>query len=242
MPAEPQVALVTGGARRLGRAIALALARAGYDVAISYRTSTAEARRTVADLCAEGRRAAAFACDVRSRQAVSHLVRRTHRVLGPIDLLVVNAAVFRRTPLEETTEREWRFHIDTNLKGAFWCAQRVGLEMARRGGAIVMIADVAALRPWPGYLAYSISKAGVVALTRGLAIRLAPRVRVNAVAPGPVLPPEDFTTVETAKAAAQTLLRRLGSPEDVAAAVVYLASASYVTGVVLPVDGGRHLT
>ncbi len=242
MPAEPRIALVTGGARRLGRAISLALARAGYDVAISYRSSAADARRTVAALRAEGRRAAAFRCDVRNRAEVARLVERTRRALGPVDLLVINAGVFRRTPLEKTTESDWRFHMDTNLEGAFWCAQCAGLEMARRGGAIVMIADVAGLRPWPGYLPYSISKAGMVALTRGLAIRLAPRVRVNAVAPGPVLPPEEYSPAEAAQAAAQTLLRRLGSAEDVAAAVVYLASAPYVTGVVLPVDGGRHLT
>jgi pteridine reductase len=179
--------------------------------------------------------------DVRRRSEVARLVQRTRQALGPIDLLVVNAGVFRRTPLEKTAEKDWRFHIETNLEGAFWCAQRVGLEMARRGGAIVLIADVAGLRPWPAYLPYSISKAGVVALTQGLAIRLAPRVRVNAVAPGPVLPPEDDSAAEAARAAAQTLLKRLGTAEDVAEAVVYLATAPYVTGVVLPVDGGRHL-
>jgi NAD(P)-dependent dehydrogenase (short-subunit alcohol dehydrogenase family) len=238
---ENRVALVTGGATRLGREIVLALADAGADVAFSYHRSEQQASRTAADVAARGRSTAAFRCDVRDAEQVAAMLAGTTTSLGPIDLLVLNAGVFRRTPISETTEADWDWHMDTNAKGAFLCAQRVGAAMRDRGGTIVLVADVAGLRPWPNYLPYSASKAAVVSLTQGLALALAPKVRVNAVAPGPVLPPEGADEKAVERSIARTLLQRLGHPRDVAEAVLYLAGAEYVTGVVLPVDGGRHL-
>ena len=241
MTLNGRIALVTGGAKRLGREIALALGRAGADVAISYHSSAAEAAKTEAALTSLGRRAIALPCDVRSGTAVHGLVEQVSDRLGPIDVLVANAGVFSRTPLDEATEAAWDLHLDTNAKGSFLAAQEVALRMRERGGGIIFIADVAGLRPWRNYVPYSVSKAAVVALTRALAIELAPEIRVNAVAPGPVLLPHDFDAAATERAVARTLLHRTGRPSDVAEAVLYLATAEYVTGVVLPVDGGRHL-
>ncbi len=241
MKLAKRIALVTGGARRLGRDIALGLARAGADVAISHHTSAEDAARTADEIRALGRRALAVECDVREDEQVRSLVERATLELGHVDVLVASAGIFFRTPMAELQEADWDAHIDINLKGAFLCAHHVGLQMSQRGGCMVLIADVAGMRPWPNYLPYSVSKAGVIALTRGLAVQLAPRVRVNAVAPGPVLLPENYGAEATERAIARTLLHRVGSPADVTDAVLYLASADYVTGVVLPVDGGRHL-
>jgi pteridine reductase len=236
-----QVALVTGGATRLGREISLALAGAGADVAFSYHRSAAPAVRTEADIAAIGRRAAAFPCDVREASQVEALIHRTIEALGPIDLLVVNAGVFRRTPIDTATDDDWDWHVTTNARAAYLCARRVGLMMRARGGSIVIIADVAGLRPWPSYVPYSASKAAAISLTQGLALALAPKVRVNAVAPGPVLPPDGSDPEAIRRSVSRTLLGRVGTPADVAGAVLYLATAPYVTGVILPVDGGRHL-
>lgn len=241
LPLERRVALVTGGATRLGRAIAVALARAGADVAISYWQSERQAADTVAEIIGLGRRAMALRCDMRDAAQIERLVGDAVSSLGEIDLLVVNAGVFRRTPVDVATAADWDWHMATNGRAAFLCAQVVGLRMRERGGAIVLIADVAGLRPWPAYIPYSASKAAVISVTEGLAQALAPNVRVNAIAPGPVLPPEDLDEKALERAVARTLLGRTGAASDVADAVLYLATAAYVTGVVLPVDGGRHL-
>jgi NAD(P)-dependent dehydrogenase (short-subunit alcohol dehydrogenase family) len=239
---EKRVALVVGGATRLGRAISLALAGAGADVGIGYLRSDKQATETANEIRARGRRAQIFRCDVRDPDSIAAMVGGAKAALGPIDLLVVNAGVFRRTPIETATVEDWDSQMETNARGAFLCAQRVGLEMRERGGAIVLISDVAGLRPWSSYIPYSASKAAMISITQGLAQALAPKVRVNAIAPGPVLPPEDFDEEEVRRAIARTLLRRQGDANDIATAVLYLATAEYVTGVVLPVDGGRHLT
>lgn len=238
-----KVALVTGGATRLGREIALALARVGANVGFSYLTSADDASRTASDIMSLGRTAAAIRCDLRHGAEIDGLVASTTAALGPIDLLVLSAAVFRRTPIEAATEEDWDFHMDANAKSVYLCGRKVGVEMRRRGsGAIVVIADVAGLQPWGNYVPYSASKAAAVSLTQGLAIALAPQVRVNAIAPGPILPPAGPRDEEALRrAASRTLLGRHGKPENITDAVLYLATADYVTGAVLPVDGGRHL-
>ncbi|GIW40015.1 MAG: 3-ketoacyl-ACP reductase [Candidatus Binatia bacterium] len=241
MKLSGRTALVTGGARRLGREIVLGLAREGADVALSYLRSESEARETETLVRSLGRRSLSLRCDVRDPDEVGDLVARVWRELGALDILVVNAAVFRRTPIESTTEEDWREQFEVNAAGAFRCAREVGLRMRERGGAIVFLADVAGLRPWRDFVPYSASKAAVISLTRGLALALAPNVRVNAVAPGPILPAENLSDDDFRKAAEATLLRRAGTPRDIAEAVSFLAAAPYVTGVVLPVDGGRHL-
>jgi len=240
-PLADRVALVTGGAKRLGREIALALARAGAEVAFTYSSSEAEAAETARDIGKLGRRAAAFSCDLRDGRQVDDMVAGAVAAFGAIDVLVLSAAVFRRTPLETATDEDWDYHFDTNARGAYLVARRVGPQMRARGGSIILIGDVAGLRPWGNYIPYSASKAAVIALTQGLAVALAPEVRVNAIAPGPVLAPSGGGEADLQHAAERTLLRRHGSAQDITGAVLYLATANFVTGVVLPVDGGRHL-
>ena len=235
------VAVVTGGARRLGRSTTLELARAGCHVVINYHRSVAAAETTLREARAAGVRAELFRADV-SRPAEAHaLIDSTIDRFGRLDLLVTNAGVFRRTPLGEVGPGDWDEMMRGNLDTTFYCAQRAGAFMRERGGAIVAFADVAALRPWAQYVPYCVSKSCVAGLVEQLAIELAPKVRVNAVAPGPVLFPEGFDPTLRQREIDRTLLRREGSPADVAAAVLFLAQADYITGVVLPVDGGRLL-
>jgi len=234
-----KVALVTGGAVRVGRAIARELAMAGHDVAIGYRTSTAAARQTVRELEGLGVRAVALRADLADPAAARRLVTRTVARLGRLDLLVNNAAIFLRTPVDTVTPGQFDRLIAVNLRGPFFCAQAAARVMARRGGRIVNIADVGAVRVWPGYIPYGISKAGVIMLTRGLAAALAPGIQVNAVGPGVVLLPEGFSEEAQQKLAARVPMRRHGRPEDVAAAVRFFATCpDYITGQVLFVDGG----
>jgi len=228
-------ALVTGGAVRLGRAIALALAGAGMDVAIGYHRSGRAARATVRELHAAGARAAAVRADLADPAEARRLVARAARRLGGLDVLVVSAARFARTPLAGATPARWDRLLDVNLRAAFFCCQAAAARMSR-GGHIVTIGDAAADRPARGWVPYGVSKAALAALTRGLAAELrARRIAVNCVAPGPVLKPERL-----AAARWRALTRgRTGRLDDVTAAVVFFATCPrYVTGQVLAVDGG----
>ena len=234
-----KAALVTGGAVRVGRAIALALAREGADVAVGYLRSGAAAKTTVRDLHALGIRAGALRADLAKPAEARRLVTRAVRRLGRLDILVNNAAVFFRTPLLGTTPAQFDRMIAVNLRGAFFCAQAAARAMGRRGGRIINIADVAAARAWPGYIPYGISKAGVVMLTKGLAAALAPAIQVNAVGPGVVLLPEGFPRDSRRRIAARIPMGRHGEPADVAEAVCFFATCpDYITGQVLFVDGG----
>lgn len=238
-----KVALVTGGAKRIGRALALALARQGAHVAITYRTAEAEATRTVADLRRCRVKGMAVRADQRSGAEVRRAVEEVQSRLGRIDVLVNNASSFYPTPWEKATEGEWNDLVAANLSGPWYFSQAVGAGMKRRGaGKIVQIADVAAFSPWTNYLPYCAAKGGLVTLTKGLAKALAPQVQVNAIAPGPILFPPDLTARERRRAVEKTLLKRAGSPRDiVAAALFFIEGSDFVTGVVLPVDGGRLL-
>ena len=232
------VALVTGGAVRVGRAIALALAADGADVVIGYQRSSAAARATVAALESQGTRAVAIRADLAVPSEARRLVAETARRLGRLDLLVNNAAIFARTPLARTSPAQFDRIVAVNLRAPFFCAQAAALLM-RRGGRIVNIADVGATRAWPAYIPYGISKAGVVMLTKGLAAALAPRIQVNAVGPGVVLLPEGFPRAAGRRLTARIPMGRHGHPSDVAAAVHFFATCpAYITGQVLFVDGG----
>lgn len=234
-------ALVTGGAVRVGRAVALALGRAGWDVVVHYHASEAGARQTVAELRGLDRDAVALRADLRDTGTVAPLFRRVEERWGGLDLLVNGAAVFPRARPRDVTERGWDEVFALNARAPFFCARAAADLMGPGGGSIVNIGDVAAFEGWPSYVPYAATQAALVSLTRGLALAWAPRVRVNAVAPGPVLLPEGATEAEVREAAGRTALGRVGSPEDVADAVLYLATAEYVTGEVLRVDGGAHL-
>jgi len=238
-----QVAVVTGGARRLGRSIALALAEAGCQLAITYRHSEDEALDTVATARRAGVQALALRVNVADSSEVAQLLKSTLDAFGRLDILVANAGSFRRTPLAGVTEADWDEMMTDNLRSAFLCAHRFGTHMqVHGGGAIVTLADVAGLRPWADYLPYSIAKACVMALTQALAQELAPMVRVNAIAPGPVLFPDQYDPALRAREIKRTLLGRQGQPSNIADAVLALVGNDYITGVILPVDGGRLLS
>ncbi|MBM3456961.1 MAG: SDR family oxidoreductase [Armatimonadetes bacterium] len=238
-----QTALVTGGAIRVGRAIVERLAAEGAQVGFTYLSSAETAAELVQTLRKAGVRSRAVRCDQREPTQIRDAVADITGRLGPVDLLVNSAAVFRRTPLSEATVEEWDHHLDTNLRGPWLFMQAVGPSMKERGtGAIVNLLDVAAERPYPGYLPYCASKAGLECLTRGVARVLAPEVRVNGIAIGTVLWPEEYPDAARENTVARTPLARVGTPEDVAAAVAYLAAeASFVTGAILTLDGGRRL-
>ncbi|MBI3566946.1 MAG: SDR family oxidoreductase [Gemmatimonadetes bacterium] len=235
-----QVALVTGGGRRVGRAIALALGEAGARVAVHHHGSADGARETVAAIAALGGEGATFAADLRDAAAPAALVDDVTRRFGRVDLLVNSAASMMRTPLSSVTAAEWDEVFALNLRAPFFLSLAAARAMGLAGGAIVNISDHMGFESWPQFVPHGVAKAAVADMTRALAAALAPRVRVNAVAPGTVLAPEGWPAVEQAKAAAATPLKRLGTPEDVAGAVLYLASAPYVTGETIFVDGGRH--
>jgi NAD(P)-dependent dehydrogenase (short-subunit alcohol dehydrogenase family) len=238
-----KVAVVTGGARRLGQAIVLALADAGCDVAVSYRTSAADAGTTAERARAKGVKAITVQADAARADDAERLLAATLADFGRVDMLVANAGAFRRTPIATLRDADWDAMLTDNLRAAFECARSFGLHMrGHGGGCIVSIADVAGIRPWADYLPYSVAKAGVITLTQVLAKELAPAVRVNAIAPGPVLFPDDFDPILRQREIERTLLKRTGDPRNVADAVLALVRNDYITGVVLPVDGGRLLT
>jgi NAD(P)-dependent dehydrogenase (short-subunit alcohol dehydrogenase family) len=235
-------ALITGGAHRLGRDIALSLADAGSDVAFTYLSSRAAARETLAAIEERGVRGLAVRCDAADDAQVARALQQITAVFPRLDLWVSNAGVFRRTSLARASERDWNDMWRLNFTTFLVPARRIGAQMQQQGaGCIIAMADVAAIQPWADYIPYCVAKRGVVALVEDLARRLAPQVRVNAIAPGPVLFPPDFPAAARAREIARTRLRRAGTPQDISAAVRYLASAEYVTGTLMPVDGGRLL-
>ncbi len=235
-----QVALVTGGAIRLGRAIALALAQERCHVGVHYHRSAAAARATVRELHALGVEARALRADVSRPGEARRLIREALRHFGQLDLLVNNAGIFFPTPLERTTPAQWDRLLAVNLKGPFLMSQATARAMLRAGaGRIINIADVGAVHPWPSYIPYCVSKAGLLMLTKGLALALAPRVQVNCVAPGAVLLPEGAPPALHRRLRQEVPMARAGEPKDVAAAVIFFATCPrYITGQVLFVDGG----
>lgn len=243
-PFAHRTALVTGGAKRLGLAIATAIAREGATVLITYQSSTrTEVKRAVAQLQAEGAAGVgAFRCDLSNVRQIVTLVSRLDKKYESIDFLVNSAANFiRHEPLDVTTE-QFDETFDLNVRGPFFLSQALAEGMKREGfGRIVNIGDVAAFVPWTAYLPYSMSKAALVAMTKGLAKALAPEILVNCVAPGPVMLPDSFSPTELRQAVEPTVLGRTGSPDEVAAVVVMLLRSDYITGATIPVDGGRLL-
>jgi pteridine reductase len=211
-------------------------------VAIHYTSSSGCAEDLRKEIEAGGGRAACFAADLSDAAAATDLAGRVVDTLGRLDVLVNSAAVMHRLSLEDTTPEQWDAIFAINLRAPFFCAQGAAPALRATRGKIVNISDLGGLEPWPGFAAHSISKAGVVMLTKVLARILAPDVTVNALAPGAVLVPEDYDDAERERLARATPLRRLGVPEDAVAALVYLLEGGdFVTGEVLAVDGGRHI-
>ena len=232
-------ALVTGAGVRLGRAIAHGLIRRGVDVAIHYHQSSHGARATAVEGEAAGVKAALLQADLRDAAQAEALAGRARDGLGGLDIVVNSAAIMERRPLAEVGPDDWDRTLDLNLRGAFFVAKGAASVMAEQGGAIVNLADIGAFERWKQYPAHCISKAGVVAMTELLAKALAPKIRVNAVAPGAVLLPDDWSDAARARLVDSTPLRRLGTPADVVGAVVFLLEQDFVTGETLVVDGGR---
>lgn len=235
-----RVALVTGAGRRVGQAIAIGLARSGCDVAVHVHGTADGGGETVRQIRALGRRAEAVTADLSDAAAAHDLAPRAVQALGgTLDILVNSAAIMVRQTVAEVTPDSWDRTLDLNLRSVFFVTQGALPFLRKAKGRVVNLADVAGLEPWPAYVPHSVSKAGVIMLTKGLARALAPDIAVNAVAPGAVLLPDDWDEKARTHFAETTPLGRLGSPEDVVSAVLYLLSADYVTGTVLVVDGGR---
>jgi pteridine reductase len=212
---QGRVALVTGAGRRVGRALALALASRGMRVAVHYHASATEAAETARQAEALGAEACTVRADLRRAESAERLVRDVVDHFGTLDVLVNSAAIMLRTPLDEITIEQWDETFAINLRAPFFCARAAAQVMRERGGIIINIADLAGLETWPAYIPHGIAKAGVIHMTRSLARALAPAVRVNAVAPGTVLLPESWSAADGERLARTTPLRRLGSPEDV---------------------------
>jgi len=235
-----QVAVVTGSAKRLGRAVAMRLAEEGADIVIHYRSSAGDAQSAVTEIEKAGRRGYAIAADLTSVAEIKRLFDQTAKQFGRLDILVNSAANFLPSSIISTTEEIWDASLDTNLKAPFFCAQAAAPLLRRTKGSVINFADTGGLLGWPGYIAHSVSKAGVVMLTKVLAKALAPDVRVNAIAPGTITMPGDPPEWE-ADFIKLAPLGRTGAPSDIADAVVFLANSKFITGQVLVVDGGRTL-
>jgi len=241
-PLEGQVALVTGGGRRIGRAIALALGRSGASVIVNYNQSKAGALATAREIEQMGAQAVALRADISRPAQVQAMFRAIRKRFNRLDVLVNNAAVFFEGTLEKLTEKDWDRILGINLKGTFFCAQAAARIMQRqRRGRIINISSLGGLQAWPGHMHYCASKAAVIMLTRCLAKTLAPYIQVNSVAPGTILFPGDRPE-RIEKERRSTLLQRPGRPEDIAETVLFLATqGEFITGQVFVVDGGKSV-
>jgi pteridine reductase len=242
MDLTDKVALVTGAGQRVGRAIALGLAERGASILVHYRSSEDEARETLDDIRALGVRAEAFRADLGQPEEIAALFEAVVRSFGRVDVLVNSASTFRLSDVLDVTVEDWNRVMNVNLRAPFLCSQHAArLMLDRGGGVIVNIADIAGQVPWVRFPHHSVSKAGVVMLTKVFAKSLGPEVRVNAVVPGPVLKPEDMSDDRWERLGAMLPLRRTGDPGNVVQAVLALVENDFMTGAVLNVDGGDSL-
>jgi 3-oxoacyl-[acyl-carrier protein] reductase/pteridine reductase len=246
-PLRGKAALVTGGGRRIGREIALELARAGADVAITYLTSQKQAQQTLVDLAGFGVRALALRCDVREAKSAQAAVKEVVREFGGLDVLVNNAAVYETVEWEKMTAAQWDAMFATNARGPFLMTQAAAAALKRRRGRVINLGSLGGLRPWPSHAHYCASKAAVTMLTQVMARALAPRVAVNSVAPGMIETGDSKRRAAAHRAfmkkiAQKTPMQRAGTPAEVAAAVLFFATApGFITGQTLLVDGGLGL-
>jgi pteridine reductase len=243
MKIEGSVALVTGGAVRLGRAIALGLAEAGADVVITYNRSDGPAQETADLIRALGREAAVFQADFGRSQDMAGLVNEIVSDLGQLDVLVNNAAIFEPGEWDDTDEANWDRHFAINLKAPFFLTQSFA-EVAKSGGYrghVINIADWRGVRPGTDHVAYTLTKVGLIGMTKSMALALAPEIQVNAIAPGLILPPPGASDAFLARKAGEIPLAHHGSPAEIVSAVRYLLASDFVTGELIYVTGGEHL-
>ncbi len=239
---ERKVALVTGSGRRLGRQSALALARDGWDIVINYAHSPKEAAATLKEIKALGVDAVSIKADITSSKQVNAMFNQTFGHFGRLDLLVNNAAIFPPSKkFTEITDELWDYVISTNLTGQFYCARAAARLMEERGGKIVNFASLGGFQSWPEHIEYNVAKAGVVMLTKSLSKALAPKITVNAIAPGTIIIPGEESAEIRHIDEKKIPLQRYGEAGDIISALLYLAHADYVTGQVIRVDGGRAI-
>ena len=238
----PRAALVTGGAKRLGRAIALALAEAGFDLAIHYNGSREEAESLAGEIARLGRRAVALHADLMHESEVATLLPRAREALGPIGVLVNNASAFERDEWNDATREGWDRHMEPNLRAPFVLMQDFARALPESAeGVVVNMLDQRVLSLTPHFVSYTVSKAGLWALTQQMALALAPRIRVNGIGPGPTLPSPRQTMAQFERQVASVPLKRAASPLEIGAAVMALVALPSVTGQILTLDGGQHL-
>lgn len=247
MDLEDKVALVTGGAHRIGSTIAHALAREGAHVVVHYGGSADAARETTTDIKSLGVRALAFQADLRDPAQIEALFQAVRAEFGRLDVLVNSAANFKKRAFEEIPLDEWEDVMQVNLRAPFLCTQHAARLMraverpADEPAAIVNISDLAGVMPWRNFAAHGVSKAGLIQLTKASALELAPQIRVNAIVPGAILPPSYMSPEVWESLGQRAALQRTGDPAQIGEAVVFFARSDYITGAVLPVDGGEHL-
>jgi pteridine reductase len=242
MDLKNKVALITGGARRIGRAIALELSTRGTSIAVHYRTSQSEADAVVAEITTKGGNAQTFRANLEHVAEIERMVANVLDAFGRIDILINSASIFAPIPLTEITERDWDANLDTNLKAPFFLSKFASAAMRQQGaGKIVNLGDWAGIRPYKDYLPYSVSKSGLIGLTKALAKELAPEIQVNCIALGMVMPPENYSKKEVERLVSRTLTQKMGTPEDVTRAVIFFCETDFATGTILPLEGGRLL-
>jgi NAD(P)-dependent dehydrogenase (short-subunit alcohol dehydrogenase family) len=241
MKIKGKTALITGGAHRVGKAMTLALADKGANVVVNYNSSAAAAEETVAEAKLLGVEALAIQCDVSVHDQVKHMISTAATEFSGIDILINSASWFQKTPFPMDDFSDWFKVFDILIHGSMYCANYVAPMMKERGeGTIINIVDASAWRPSRHFVAHSVGKAGLLAFTRQLALELSPEITVNAISPGPVLPPPDYTDEQNERVAKHTLLKRWGTPQDVAEAVIFLVQSNYITGEFITVDGGSQ--
>ena len=242
MDLENKVALVTGAGVRIGQALAVKLGQLGMHVIVHYHHSEKGAKQTIQKLPGKKSKHLTLQADLKDVTAIKELVSKAENQVGPVSVLVNNAAEFFPTPLFSTTEEEWDNLLALNLKAPFFLSQALGENMKSSGeGKIINIVDVSAERPWKSFLPYCASKAALISMTKGLARALSPEVQVNGIAPGTVLTPPEHIEMDLTASVENSLLKRIGKAEDVVQALEYLLQSDFVTGSILPVDGGRAI-
>jgi NAD(P)-dependent dehydrogenase (short-subunit alcohol dehydrogenase family) len=238
----PRTAFVTGGAKRLGRAMALALARAGFDVALHYGASAAEAEDAAREIRALGRKAITLRADLSREAEVTPLIPAAQDALGPIGVLVNNASTFERDEWYDATRASWDLHMEPNLRAPFVLTQAMARSLPREAeGVVVNLLDQRVWSLTPHFVSYTVSKAGLWALTQSMALALAPRIRVNGIGPGPALPSSRQSAEQFENQCRSTPLRRGTNPDEIAAALLAILSFRSMTGQMIALDGGQHL-